>query len=630
MAAPSTTQNTNGAHGRAELRHIPLSQITVQEGFNPRGEIIDAELDAMAETMRERGCLQPVLVRATDGEDYLLIAGERRYRAATKAELTEIPANVLPVGAGDEAERLELLTDAMIENEVRSDLNPLQRAQGYKAMLDCGLNVRGVAERLGGKAKRSSRERRIRDHLTILALPDALSRLVAGETIPLLAVKALAELCKIHEELARNAVAAVLNAEDGDEAPTWSEFANDALSLGVLHTDPLPAGMFQSNRRYPVGAFTLGEKAAKNLIAYEKATGRKLESVSFTPDVVEHARRLKAVHEIGRWSQLIVGQDVGDALAEDHIAQSLKAVRARIKAERDDERMRSAAQPPSGAPEAGSDGQSAKTETAEEREARIKEEAKAQRKEQEEKREKATRFNEAVGLLVFKYLPRIKVDERVLRILTSVNLSGELRGIAARGARLALPGWISQSSQGDGDTKTVYLEAQEAHERASRYLADAQAAGDIAGRALTLIALASLADEEVIATQRRSYYTLHFNGPLAAAAERDLNAIVRERIKEGQLPALDDILTERTAKDEENARRETEIAQALARLDGVSDRLDQLDGDELDRAIADADLVWGEFHPETGRLRDAQEQRATEADTEDASESEEEQVPAAA
>ena len=197
---------------------------------------------------------------------------------------------------------------------------------------------------MGGKAKRSSRERRIRDHLTILALPDALSRLVAGETIPLLAVKALAELCKIHEELARNAVAAVLNAEDGDEAPTWSEFANDALSLGVLHTDPLPAGMFQSNRRYPVGAFTLGEKAAKNLIAYEKATGRKLESVSFTPDVVEHARRLKAVHEIGRWSQLIVGQDVGDALAEDHIAQSLKAVRARIKAERDDERMRGAAQ----------------------------------------------------------------------------------------------------------------------------------------------------------------------------------------------------------------------------------------------------------------------------------------------
>jgi ParB/RepB/Spo0J family partition protein len=630
MAAQSSTQNTNGAHGRAELRHIPLSQITVQEGFNPRGEVIDAELDAMAETMRERGCLQPVLVRSTGGEDYLLIAGERRYRAATKAQLTEIPANVLPAGSGDEAERLELLTDAMIENEVRSDLNPLQRAQGYKAMLDCGLNVRGVAERLGGKAKRSSRERRIRDHLTILALPDALSRLVATETIPLLAVKALAELCKIHEELARNVVAAVLNAGERDEAPTWSEVADDALSIGVLHTDPLPAGLFQSNRRYPVAMFTLGEKAAKNLIAYEKATGRKLESVSFTPEVVEHARRLKAVHEIGRWSQLIVGQDVGDALAEDYIAQSLKAARARIKAEREAEQTRSATQPASGTPEDGSDGASAKTETAEEREARIAEEAKAQRKEQQEKREQATRFNEAVGLLVFKYLPRLKVDERVLRILASVNLSGELRGIAARGARLALPGWINQTAQGSGTTKTVYLEAQEAHERASRYLADAHSTGDIAGRALTLIALASLVDEEAIAMSRRSYYTLRFNGPLAAAAERDLNAIIRDRIKEGQLPALDDILTERIATDEENVRRESEIAQALARLDGVSDRLDQLDGDELDQAIADADLVWGEFHPETGRLRDAQEQRVSETDPQDSGQPEDEQVPVAA
>ena len=269
-------------------------------------------------------------------------------------------------------------------------------------MLDCGLNVRGVAERLGGKAKRSSRERRIRDHLTILALPDALSRLVAAEAVPLLAVKALAELCNVHEELARNAVAAALNPEDGDEALSWSELADDALSIGVLHTDPLPAGLFLSNRRYPVETFTLGEKAAKNLVAYEKATGRGLDSVSFTPELVEHARRLKAVHEIGRWSHLIVGQDVGDALAEDYIAQSLKAVRARIKAEREAERMGGATQPPSGAPEGGSDGASARTETAEEREARIDEEAKAQRREQQEKREKATRFNEAVRLSVFE------------------------------------------------------------------------------------------------------------------------------------------------------------------------------------------------------------------------------------
>jgi ParB/RepB/Spo0J family partition protein len=629
--AESSTPNTNGAHRRADLRHIPLAQITVQDGFNPRGEVADdAELDAMAETMRERGCLQPVLVRSTDGEDYLLVAGERRYRAATKAGLTDIPANVLPPGSGDEAERLELLTAAVIENELRSDLNPLQRAQGYKSMLDCGLNVRGVAERLGGKAKRSSRERRIKEHLTILALPEPLRRLVAAETIPLLAVKALTELCAIHEELARNAVAAVLNADDPEEAPTWSEVSEEALSIGVLHSDPLPAGLFQSGRRYPIGMFTLSEKAAKNLIALEKATGQKLELVCFNSELVEHARRLKAVHDIARWSQLIVGQDVGDVLAEEYIAQTLKATRARIKAEREAQPAgAAAAQPRSAGHGDAADGKDAPTETEEERQARVQAEAKAQRKEQDEKREQATRFNEAVGLLAFKYLPKIKVDERVLRVLASVNLGGELSGIAARGARLALPGWISQTSQGNGSAKTVYLEPHEAYTRASRYLADAHSVGDIAGRALTLIALASLVDEEAVAAYRRSHYTLHFSGPFAAAAERDLNAIVRERVKEGQLPALDDILTERIAKDEENARREAEVAKALARLDGVSDRLDQLDGDELDQAIADADLVWGEFHPKTGRLRDALEQRSSDANAQDG-QSEEDEVPAAA
>ena len=175
-----------------ELRSIPLSQIVVTDGFNPRGEIVeDAGIEAMAQTMRDRGCLQSIRVRATGKDGYVLVAGERRYRAAALAALTEIPATVLSAGAGDEAEQLDLLCDAMIENEVRSDLDPLQRAQGYQAMIDAGLSVRGVAERLGGKAKRGSREKRIKEHLAILALPEKLRAMVASEKVPLLAVKAL-------------------------------------------------------------------------------------------------------------------------------------------------------------------------------------------------------------------------------------------------------------------------------------------------------------------------------------------------------------------------------------------------------------------------------------------------------
>jgi ParB/RepB/Spo0J family partition protein len=631
MATETTTtadSNGNNAQERPDLRYIPLAQITVEEGFNPRGEIVDdAELDALAETMRERGCLQPVLVRATGTDAYRLVAGGRRYCAATKAELAEVPAKVLAPGQDGEDEELELLTDAMIENELRSDLDPVRRARGYKRMMDRGLNVRGVAERLGGKAKRGSRERRIREHLAILALPEDIRELVAAATIPLLAVKALAEVCKIEVELARNAIAAVLNPEEHSEPYTWAEIASEALSIGVLASDPLPAGLFQAARRYPMEMFTLSEKATKSLAAYQKASGRSLDGVFFTPDLVEQARLLGALHKLDEWSALTVGQDVADRLAEDFIANNLKTLRANLKREREAQKAHGAAAP-AGRPAAQDNGRSAKTETPQQRAERMEQEAQAQRKEQEDKREKATRFNAALGLLAFKHLPKIKVDEQVLRVLASVNLGGDLRGIAARGARLALPGWFTQTTTASsGKTKTVYLEPQEASDRASRFLSAAQSASDMAGRALTLIVLASFADEDAIAVSRQSHYGLYFSGPWAGQAERDLNALVRERIKEGQLPELDGILAERIAQDQEAARLDAEISESQARLDALTDQLDQLDTDGLDQALIDAEIAWGRFNPKTLKLRNERERRgSTETSPEDSQSDTEEAV----
>jgi len=324
---PSTNGNGHAANGRVELRSIPLSQIVVTDGFNPRGEIVeDSELEAMAQTMRDRGCLQSIRVRATATDDYVLVSGERRYRAAALAALTEIPATVLSAGAGDEAEQLDLLCDAMIENEVRSNLDPLQRAQGYQAMIDHGLSVRGVAERLGGKAKRSSREKRIKEHLPILMLPEKLRALVAAEKVPLLAVKALAGLCEIHEELALGAVGAVLDAGEHSEPYTWAEVAREPLAIAVDSSNSLPAGLFQYSHSYPLQTFCLNEKANKDLAAFQKLTGRELAEVRFTSDHVEQAHALGAVHDFG-WGSLIAGQDVGDRLAEDYIASTLKQAR---------------------------------------------------------------------------------------------------------------------------------------------------------------------------------------------------------------------------------------------------------------------------------------------------------------
>lgn len=112
MATQTSNDNgSGGAHASAvstQLRSIPLSRIVVEEGFNPRGELLeDDALCQLAETMRQRGCLQPVLVRELPNGGFKLIAGERRYRAAALAALTEIPAKVTTEESVD-------LVDAMI------------------------------------------------------------------------------------------------------------------------------------------------------------------------------------------------------------------------------------------------------------------------------------------------------------------------------------------------------------------------------------------------------------------------------------------------------------------------------------------------------------------------------------
>jgi ParB/RepB/Spo0J family partition protein len=598
MATSTTnaTQNDN-VHGAAtvELTDIPLSRIIVAEGFNPRGEVVeDADLQAMAATMRERGCLQPIRVRATDTGDFALIAGERRYRAAALAELNALPAVVLTARAGDEDEYQDLLTDAMIENELRSDLDPLQRARGYQAMLDSGLGVRAVAERLGGKTKRSSREKRIKEHLAILSLPERLRTLVAKQVIPLFGVKTLVVLAEIHEEFAYAALRAV-TPDDDVEPYTWQELLENPVDIAVSYMDELPSGVYSSRSSYPVDQFALSEKAQKDLAAYTKLTdGGQITNVRFGTELVEQARLLGATHEAS-WFSIILGDDVASRLAEDYIAAVVKEARARQRRERDAQRTSTADSASAGSDSSVDGAAASEPESAAERAQREADEAKAKRAEQQRKREDATKFNLDLGLLMFKHLPKLKVDERVLRILASVDLGGSLSKIAMRGARLALPTWVEQVQQKSGKTKTIYLDTSDAERRAKTFLEDAGSATDIAGRAFTLIALAALTDEDAVAQSNRSFYTLAFEGPWATQAARDLNAIVRERIKEGQCAALDELLAERVAHDERQAEREAETEQARLRVQDASARISELSDEDLEQLLADAETAWGQY-----------------------------------
>src|SRR5436190_12746870 len=121
---------------------VPLERIQ-QNPFQPR-KLFDAdELDGLCESIKEHGLLQPLVVRQV-GEQYQLIAGERRLRAARSAGRTDVP--VVLVDFNDR----QSFEAALAENIQRADLNPIEKAQGFKQYLDqFGVTQEDLAGKLG-------------------------------------------------------------------------------------------------------------------------------------------------------------------------------------------------------------------------------------------------------------------------------------------------------------------------------------------------------------------------------------------------------------------------------------------------------------------------------------------------
>jgi ParB family chromosome partitioning protein len=154
----------------AELLHLAVDQIDPNP-FQPRRQFDAAELAALADSLRQHGMLQPVLVRSA-GARYQLIAGERRLRAAIEAHLHEIPARILEL---DDQRVGEL---ALVENLQREDLNAIEKAAAFRNYLDThGGTQEELAARLG--LDRST----ISNFLRLLDLPDEIRDAVCSKAI---------------------------------------------------------------------------------------------------------------------------------------------------------------------------------------------------------------------------------------------------------------------------------------------------------------------------------------------------------------------------------------------------------------------------------------------------------------
>jgi ParB family chromosome partitioning protein len=142
-------------------RRVPIEYLKPNPR-NPRRNYPDDELDELAESIRERGVIQPVVVRSRGASDsYEIIAGERRWRAAQRAGLHEIP--IVALEATD-SEALEL---AIIENVQRADLNPLEEAAGYQMLASEYAHTHEDIARIVGKSRSH-----VTNMLRLLKLPE--------------------------------------------------------------------------------------------------------------------------------------------------------------------------------------------------------------------------------------------------------------------------------------------------------------------------------------------------------------------------------------------------------------------------------------------------------------------------
>ncbi|MFN3854928.1 MAG: ParB/RepB/Spo0J family partition protein [Phreatobacter sp.] len=164
-------------------RRVPIEFIRANPR-NPRRLFRDEDLQELADSIKERGIIQPLVVRTVAGvaDAYEIVAGERRWRAAQRAGLHEVPIHLVEVG---DREALEL---AIIENVQRSDLNPLEEAMGYGELIEQFGYAQADLARIIGKSRSH-----VANMLRLLKLPESVQahlrdgRITAGHARALLA-----------------------------------------------------------------------------------------------------------------------------------------------------------------------------------------------------------------------------------------------------------------------------------------------------------------------------------------------------------------------------------------------------------------------------------------------------------
>ncbi|MDR1328084.1 MAG: ParB/RepB/Spo0J family partition protein [Oscillospiraceae bacterium] len=190
----------------SDFEYIPIEKIEPRRG-QPRSDFGESSLDELASSIREHGVLSPLTVRPLDDGFYQIIAGERRWRAARAAGLSELPARIVS------ADDLKVMEISLVENLQREDLNPVEEAAGYRALGDeFGLTQEDIAKRMG-KSRPA-----VANSLRLLSLPDELLAFIRNGELAAGTARALAGISDkdVMVSAAREAVELGLSTRDAE------------------------------------------------------------------------------------------------------------------------------------------------------------------------------------------------------------------------------------------------------------------------------------------------------------------------------------------------------------------------------------------------------------------------------
>jgi ParB family chromosome partitioning protein len=219
-------------------RRLPTTALR-PNARNPRRTFSNAELDELVASLRERGIIQPIIARSIRGavDTYEIIAGERRWRAAQRAGLHEVPVVIIEATDG------EALQIAIIENVQRADLNALEEASGYHALIDEFGHSQDEIAKIVGKSRSH-----VANTLRLLKLPDMVKAHIYNGVLSAGHARMLVGQPNA-EQLAEEIVARGLNVRQVES------LAREAVNKGA-----------QSHRRIPRGR----SDKNPNLVALEK------------------------------------------------------------------------------------------------------------------------------------------------------------------------------------------------------------------------------------------------------------------------------------------------------------------------------------------------------------------------